>query len=105
MDTAAMAAASDPQANRQFSRRWTGPPPKNRKRPGASPQAPRANFEVITNQPQDSVAERSVQRALERVRLRAARLDRTADLLLALGKHAIAERLSHRAAELRAVAA
>jgi hypothetical protein len=105
MDTAAMAAASDPRANRQFSRRWTGPPPKNRKRPGASPQAPRANFESVTNQPTDSAAERSVQRALERALARAAKLDRTADLLLAIGKHAIAERLSHAAAELRAVAA
>jgi hypothetical protein len=100
MDTAAMAAASDPQANRQFSRRWTGPPPKNRKRPGASPQAPRAKFESVTNKPTDSLGEQSVQRALQRALARAARLDRTADLLLALGKHPQAERLSRAAAEL-----
>jgi hypothetical protein len=105
MDAAQAAGQSDPACNRHFSRRWTGPPPKNQKRPGASPQAPRANFESVTNQPTDSAVERTVQRALERALARAARLDRTADLLLALGKHAIAERLSHAAAELRAVAA
>jgi hypothetical protein len=36
---------------------------------------------------------------------RAALLDRQADLLLSLGKHPQAERMSHRAAELRGLAA
>jgi hypothetical protein len=67
MDTAAIAAASDPQANRQFSRRWTGPPPKNRKRPRS---APGASFEIGSNITDDMntipglAARRAVMKAL-----------------------------------------
>lgn len=50
-------------------------------------------------------AEAAGQRAIEHALARAAELDRTADALLTLNMVEPAERLAHRAAELREVAA
>jgi len=98
MDGAASAAASDPALNRQFSRRWTGPPQKRERRPWDR-TANSGNHN--NNAAVSATAAAAVQRALIVAARRAAQLDRTADLLLALGRHSQAERLSHRALELR----
>jgi hypothetical protein len=53
----------------------------------------------------DSDADPIVQRNIAWLQTRAARLDCNADLLLSIGQHAAAERLAHRALELREVIA
>jgi hypothetical protein len=100
-DTAAMAAQDLPEANRQF-RKFGLPPPKNRKR---RPIPRAASFENFgnTNAATNATADAAAQRGLAIAARRAAQLDRVADLLLSIGGHLQAERLSHRAAELRAV--
>jgi hypothetical protein len=102
-DTAAMAAQDLPEANRQFRRFGLPPPPKNRKRRPPAQRA--ASFENFgnTNDTFNATATAAAQRGLALVARRAAQLDRVADLLLSIGRHLQAERLSHRAAELRAV--
>jgi hypothetical protein len=100
-DTAAMAAQDLPEANRQF-RKFGLPPPKNRKR---RPRDRAASFENFsnTNDTFNATATAAAQRGLALAARRAAQLDRVADLLLSIGRHMQAERLSHRAAELRAM--
>jgi hypothetical protein len=100
MDPARAADMADPLCNFHFSRPWTGPPA--RKSQGRRPQA---FSKGIGGREGTSVntGEAAAQRAIGKAIARAARLDRTAVLLLALGYHPQAGRLAHRAAELRAV--
>lgn len=76
-------------------------PPRNRKgRPAQA--APSEN--QINGKGEYKTAEAAAQRELEYATRRAAQLDRTADLLLSVGQHHAAERLSALAHELREVA-
>jgi hypothetical protein len=102
MDTASAADQSWPTYNRQFRRSWK--PPQKRKRQGLATPAPSQHFE-ISNVPEYSPAEGAAQRAIAAASRRAAKIDRTADLLLSVGRVDAAERLAHRAAEIRAVLA
>jgi hypothetical protein len=99
-DTAALADQSDPGCNALFSRRWTGPPPRNRKGPGV---ATRASFGKLNHHSKqtDSTATKAAERAVCKARRRAAELDRLADFMLALGYAPAAERFSHQAHALR----
>src|SRR4051794_2151822 len=94
------AAQSWPDANPRFA--W--PPPQERKRPADRATGRQAQtFDSITERDPNThttVAQRACAFALRR----AARIDRTADLLLSLGRVEAAERLSHVAAELRGAA-
>jgi hypothetical protein len=104
MDTARLAEMADPAKNRRFRGPWVDPP-RNRKRPGAAPPAPRARSESITDNVDNIRAALAGQQAVSFALRRAASLDRLADLLLSIGRHTAAERLAHLAAELREVAA
>lgn len=102
MDTARLADQSWPDANIQFRRPWS--PPQKRKRQGLATPAPSELLE-ISSDPGYSAAADVAQRAIDFAMCRAARIDRTADLLLSVGRVDAAERLAHRAAEIRTVAA
>ena len=99
MDPARAAAQSWPDNNRWFAARWSEPP-KRRKRAGRHPRALATILDSsghTTITATDATAQRAVQFAL---RL-AAQIDRTADLLSALGKHVQAEPLARRAQQIR----
>jgi hypothetical protein len=96
MDGGRAADQSWPDNNRWFAARWAEPPPQARKRPGRHPRALATKSDSISHitiTATDATAQPAVQFALRR----AAQIDRTADLLLALGKHVQAERLARRA--------
>ena len=93
MDAARFAAMSDPAHNFHFSRGWDEPPPLKRERPRIGPTMQRANSEKRISITDNILATRLSQAAF--------RLDRRAEAELAVGRHVIAERLSHQAAELR----
>lgn len=95
MDAAQFAAMSDPARNYHFSRGWDEPPPLKRERPRTGGTVSRSQNSGRDNKLDDSFSLANMQ---------AARLDRTADAWLALGRVSIAERLAWRAAELRGVA-
>jgi hypothetical protein len=97
-DTAALAEQSDPARNAMFGRRWTGPPAQKRKAPGSDTQG---SFEKLNLTDKTTTADLAGQRALFKALRHAAEIDRTADLLLALGFGRQAERLSHNAAAIR----
>jgi len=96
VDAARAAGMSDPCANYHFSRGWDEPPPLERERPGIAGTMHRANNSGNGNAPEATYSVRLLQVAC--------RIDREADAALALGHTAVAERLSHLAAEMRAVA-
>jgi hypothetical protein len=100
--TARSADQSWPDANIQFRRPWN--PPQKRKRQGLATPAPSEHLE-ISSDPDITAIDLTVQRAIEFAMHRAAVIDRTADLLLSVGRVDAAERLAHRAAELREVLA
>lgn len=104
MDSAAMAAQSDPVRNKQFGRPWTGPPVWNRRGPGRDT---RANFEKLNlnSERSDSTPARAAQRAMLTAVRRAEELDRRACLLAAIGLADAALRAAAIAAEIRAVLA
>lgn len=102
MDAGSVAAPSWPDHNVQFRRPWAMPPPLARRSPALAPTSNRADFEdrsITVN----NLGSGAVQRALAANVRRAADLDRQADLLLSLGQHHAAERLSTLAHELREV--
>lgn len=101
MDSAAMAAQSDPVRNRQFARPWTGPP-RSRERPGPHHQ-PRpilklqnANTSIVNR------AEASAQRAIRHAVRRVAEIERKAEIAAAVGLRDAADRLRAIAADIRA---
>jgi 2-hydroxychromene-2-carboxylate isomerase len=100
-DEAAFAAQSDHTLNRQFSRRWTGPPHRNRKPRGATPGASKSiiNSKQAIDSTAISAAERAVRKAERRVR----EIERRAALLEALGLTDAALRVAKIAEEIRAV--
>jgi hypothetical protein len=100
MDVAAMAAASDPDQNWQFIRRWTDPPPLKRRSPALGGSSNRADF-VSSSKPTNTPADAAAQRACAVVLRRAARLDHLAGLLLSIGQRPAAARLASIADELR----
>ena len=101
MDTARLAAMSDPAKNYQFRRSWS--PPK-RRNPAMAGTIDRADFD-ISSEISLTPIDLTVQRAIACAMRRAARIDRTADLLLSVGRVDAAERLSRVAADLREVTA
>jgi hypothetical protein len=92
------------QADRLHSIRLRGCwPPSTEKRP-ASHRETLPNFQPSLLNLNGSIdTTGTVRRAIEKALVRAAILDRDADALLAGGLHHQAERLAHRAAELREV--
>jgi hypothetical protein len=82
MDSAAMAAKSDPDQNHQFRRPWTPPP----KRKGPSHHT-RASFGKLNLNSEriDSTATQAAKRAVCKAERRAAELDHRAVLLGAVG--------------------
>jgi hypothetical protein len=101
VDGARAADQSDPAQNYHFSRRWSPPEKRNPALAGTRNGADFVTTSEITLDPIDQTVQRAIACALRR----AARIDRTADLLLSIGRVDAAERLAHRAAEIRAVAA
>jgi hypothetical protein len=101
MDTACAADQSWPDRNYQFRRSWSPPEKRN---PALAGTSNRAEF-VISSETENTEIDRTVQRAIDFAMRRAARIDRVADLLLSIGRTDAAERLSHRAAEIRGVLA
>jgi len=99
MDAARAAEMTHRECNPSFNRRWTGPPPK-RNNPGRDPGVVIGKLK-LNSESAFGTPERSAQRAIEAALRHAARMDRLADRLLQLGYHEPAERLSHRAQELR----
>jgi hypothetical protein len=102
MDTARAAEMSWPDRNYQF-RRWWGPPQK--RNPVLAATSTRADYSNSSSAQILSAIDGPAQRAIAFALRRAAQIDRQADLLLALGKHLQAHRLSHRARQIREVAA
>ncbi len=90
MNAARFADMSDLAKNWRFSRPWDEPPPQKRKRQGRHPLA--SSKSIVAQ-----LSYISPQTAAQR----AAQIDRTADLLLSVGRVDAAERLAHRAAEIR----
>jgi hypothetical protein len=101
MDSARAAAMSWPDRNYQFRRPWRPPQKRN---PVLAGTRNRAEFE-ISSEADNTEIEHTVQRAIDFALRRAAVIDRTADLLLSVGRVDAAERLSRVAADLRGVAA
>jgi hypothetical protein len=105
MNAAAMAAQSDPLLNRQFSRRWTGPPPLKRRSPALASTSNRAvsksfgDDDTLPNNRPPAVGQRALHAAVQR----AARLDRRAELLDAIGHRDAALRIAATAVAIRAV--
>lgn len=95
MDSARMAAQSDPDLNYHFRRRWSGPP-MERKRPRQTGICTGATFKAGCDERDNSLSLRLLQLAIQ--------LDRAADAELVLGHQRIAERLSRQAEELREAA-
>ena len=93
MDAARMAAQSDPLRNKHFRRRWLEPPGWGETGPAIGLAGP--GISKAQQQTEVSLMARIIQRAID--------LDRRADSELALGRHHIAERLSHQAAQMREV--
>lgn len=100
MDAPAAAAQPWPDCNVQFRRPWAMPPPLKIRSPALAATSNRANF-VSSSIEVDTADLGAVQRALARAMSRAADLDRQADLLLSVGQHHTAERLSALAQDLR----
>jgi hypothetical protein len=75
-----------------------------RKRQGLATPA-LSKTSAINSSPEYSPGTDVAQRAIDFAMRRAARIDRTADLLLSIGRTDAAERLAHRAAEIRGVLA
>jgi hypothetical protein len=97
MDAARAFDASWPDCNFHFRRGWAEPPPQKReRRPAGGTTGP------AKTQGDDDTAEDSL---LLRLSQRARCLDQAADAELLLGHHALAERLSRLAADLREVSA
>jgi hypothetical protein len=88
MDTARMAAQSDPDMNPHFRRRWADLPPQKRKRPALAGTSNRADFIKVSESTYSTTET-------------AAQLDRAADLLLSVGRRLHAEYLANRAATMR----
>jgi len=104
MDPAAAAAQSWPDTNPAFRRPWAMPPPQTRKRPVPGETSSRAKSGSNSGSTASNTATAAAQRAIAFAQRRAAEIDRTADLLLSIGRHIQAERLANLAAELRGVA-
>jgi hypothetical protein len=102
LDAARAAAQSDPSRNGLFSRRWTGPPPWNRKGPDHYTGAPFGNLNLSDAAHQLPVSERSAQRAMRHALGRAAEIERRAVLLEAIGLRDASLRLGALAATIRA---
>jgi hypothetical protein len=100
MDTARLAAMSWPDLNYQFRRSWSPPDKRN---PALAGTRNGADF-VTTSEISLDQIDLTVQRAIACAMRRAARIDRTADLLLSVGRVDAAERLSRIAHDLREVA-
>jgi hypothetical protein len=101
MDPARAADMSWPDLNYQFRRSWSPPDKRN---PALAGTRNGANF-VTTSEISLDQTDLTVQRAIAYAMRRAAKIDRTADLLLSIGRTDAAERLAHRAAEIRGVLA
>jgi hypothetical protein len=99
LDAARAAAQSWPDNNRWFAARWSERP-KSRKRPGRHPRA-LATVSDSSSGPINTATDEIVQRAITVALRRAVQIDRTTDLLLALGKHVQADRLARRAQQIR----
>ena len=94
-NAAAMAAQSDPDRNHHFRRRWG--PPAERRSPRTTGIVQGPDFKNDSSTPVDTSSACLLQAAFH--------LDRKADAELAVGRVSQAERLSHEAAELRAMQA
>jgi hypothetical protein len=99
LDTARAAEQSDPIRNVFFVRRWTGPPPRNRKGLGRDTQAYFENLNL--NQPHHTIAELAAQRACRSAACRLASLQRRAAIADALGLVDAADRFRSIGATIR----
>jgi hypothetical protein len=99
VDAARAADMSWPDRNYQFHRPWRPPEKRN---PAMAGTIDRADFD-ISSETENTAIDLTVQRAIAYAMRRAAVIDRTADLLLSVGRVDAAERLAHRAAEIRGV--
>ena len=95
-DTCGAADQSDADHNYRLKRPWSPPQKRN---PALADTSNRAEF-VIGSVVNITETARTSQRAIA---VSAALIDRTADLLLSNGRTDAAERLAHRAAEIRGV--
>ena len=87
-----MAAASDPNCNRQFSRRWTGPPlAESKRRPLGERTAP---FEIVTSNAVSTRADQAAARAIATAAVRIGRLQHRARVLAGIGQRDAACRLA-----------
>jgi hypothetical protein len=93
MNTAALAAASDPDSNVQFCRRWTGPPPVQRIRPALAATSNRAELFDDNNSRVNTKAGDAAARACEAATRRIAKLELRAGALNAIGLRDAALRL------------
>jgi hypothetical protein len=101
LDAARAAAQSDPNRNALFIRRWTGPPPPNRKGPGRDTQA---HFEKLNHNSASSYTapELAAQRAMRHALRRVAEIEQRARLMDAIGLRGASLRLGGIAASIRA---